>query len=161
MTYLEEYVQAIQNGDQLVGQELLNTLEKLIQETQDPRYRYEPKRAKKRIAFIERFCKHTKSPFHGKPFILELWEKAFIEVIYSFIRVSTNKRRFKRVILLISRKNGKSTLTAALAFTELMMGSGGSDIVCSSNDDAQASIIFLEIGAMREKIGRASCRERV
>ncbi|MEI7667445.1 MAG: terminase TerL endonuclease subunit [Erysipelotrichaceae bacterium] len=150
MTYLEQYLHEIQEGDVLVGQELETALVQLVLDTQDPRYRYEPKRAKKRIEFIERFCKHTKSPFHGKPFILELWEKAFIEVIYSFIRVSTKKRRFKRVILLISRKNGKSTLTAALAFTELMMGSGGSDIVCSSNDDAQASIIFLEIGAMRE-----------
>ena len=36
MTYLAEYIHAIQNGEILVGQELLNTLEKLIQETQDP-----------------------------------------------------------------------------------------------------------------------------
>ena len=35
MTYLEEYVNAIQNGDLIVGQELLTALEKLIQETQD------------------------------------------------------------------------------------------------------------------------------
>ena len=35
MTYLEEYVQAIQNGYLIVDQELFNTLEKLIQETQD------------------------------------------------------------------------------------------------------------------------------
>jgi phage terminase large subunit-like protein len=85
MTYLEQYLHEIQSGNILVGQELETVLVQLVEDTKDPRYRYEPKRAKKRIEFIERFCKHTKSPFHGKPFKLELWEKAFIEVIYSFI----------------------------------------------------------------------------
>lgn len=150
MTYLEQYYQAIESGDIIAGKELQDVLAQLIADLQNPKYRYDTKKAHKRIEFIERFCKHTKSPFNGKPFLLELWQKAFIEVVYSFIRTSTGKRRFKRIILLISRKNGKSTLVAALAFTELMMGSGGADIVCSSNDDAQASIIFQEIGSMRE-----------
>jgi phage terminase large subunit-like protein len=158
VSYLEQYVVAIDAGEIIVGQELTIVLKQLINDLQDERYRYDTKRAHRRIAFIEQFCKHTKSPFHGKPFLLELWEKAFIEVVYGFLRRSTGKRRFKRVILLISRKNGKSTLTAALAFTEMMMGSGGSDIVCSSNDDAQASIIFLEIGAMREMFDPSSKR---
>lgn len=150
MTYLEQYYQAIESGDIIAGKELQDVLTQLIADLQNPKYRYDTRKAHKRIEFIERFCKHTKSPFNGKPFLLELWQKAFIEVVYSFIRASTGKRRFKRIILLISRKNGKSTLVAALAFTELMMGSGGADIVCSSNDDAQASIIFQEIGSMRE-----------
>ena len=158
MTYLEQYVEAIESRQIIVGQELYTVLKQLVEDLSDDRYIYDTKRAHRRIAFIERFCKHTKSPFHGKPFILELWEKAFIEVVYGFLRSPTKRRRFKRVILLISRKNGKSTLTAALAFTELMMGSGGSDIVCSSNDDAQASIIFLEIGAMREMFDPTSKR---
>jgi phage terminase large subunit-like protein len=158
VTYLEQYFEAIESRQIIVGQELYTVLKQLVEDINDDRYIYDAKRAHRRIAFIERFCKHTKSPFHGKPFILELWEKAFIEVVYGFLRSSTKRRRFKRVILLISRKNGKSTLTAALAFTELMMGSGGSDIVCSSNDDAQASIIFLEIGAMREMFDPTSKR---
>lgn len=150
MTYLEQYYQAIESGGIIIGNELHDVLTQLITDLQNQKYRYDTRNAHKRIEFIERFCKHTKSPFNGKPFLLELWQKAFIEVVYSFIRASTGKRRFKRIILLISRKNGKSTLVAALAFTELMMGSGGADIVCSSNDDAQASIIFQEIASMRE-----------
>jgi len=149
-TYLEQYYDAIKFGSIIVGQELYNVLSKLVADMNDPKYIYDTKEAHKRIRFIEKFCKHTKSPFHGKPFILELWEKAFVEVIYSFKKSHNGLRRFKRIILLISRKNGKSTLAAALAFTELMLGNGGSDIVCSSNDDAQAGIIFDEIANMRE-----------
>lgn len=150
LTYLEKYFDDISTGKIIVGQELYTVLSKLIADKNDSKWIYDTKEANRRIRFIEKFCKHSKSPFHGKPFILELWEKAFIEVIYSFKKASTGLRRFKKVILLISRKNGKSTLAAALAFTELMLGNGGSDIVCSSNDDAQAGIIFDEIANMRE-----------
>ncbi len=80
--------------------------------------------------------------------------KALIEAFYSFRWVNTGLRRFKKLILLIARKNGKSTLCAALSLTELMCGAGGTDIVCSSNDDAQADIIFQEINNMRERFDR-------
>lgn len=139
-------------------------LDNLIADLNDPAYVYDTKDADFRIEFIENFCRHTKSPFYGMPFELELWEKAFIEAFYSFKwsdegyrnyyeedPPKKHLRRFKKAILLIARKNGKSTLCAALCLTELMVGTGGNDIVCSSNDDSQADLIFGEINNMREQ----------
>ncbi|KEO81500.1 terminase [Tumebacillus flagellatus] len=165
-SYLVEYHEAIKRGEIIAGHELIKQLDMLIEDMSDPAFVYDTRDAHLRIDFIERFCKHTKSPFHGKPFLLELWEKAFIEAFYSFKwsvegfreyygeePPSAKKllRRFKKAIMLIARKNGKSTLCAALCLTELMCGNGGSDIVCSSNDDSQASIIFEEVANMREQ----------
>jgi phage terminase large subunit-like protein len=133
----------------VIGQELRQALENIIDDLENPEWYYDTADAELRQEFIETFCRHTKSPFYGQPFILELWEKAVIEAFYSFKSVATGQRRFKKCILLIARKNGKSTLCAALALTELMVNGGGIDIVCSSNDDAQADIIFQEIDNMR------------
>lgn len=149
-SYLLQYYEEIAAGRIIAGQELITCLENLIADLENDRYIYDLAAGHRRIRFIEKFCRQTKSPFYGKPLTLELWEKAFIEALYSFKIAATGFRRFKKAILLVARKNGKSTLCAALAFTELMIGNGGSDIVCSSNDDAQADIIFLEIGNMRE-----------
>lgn len=164
MSYLVEYYNQIRAGQIVVGQDLNQQLNHLVQDMGDDAYVYDTKEATFRIKFIEQFCRHTKSPFYGKPFVLELWQKAFIEAFYSFKwtdegydnyyeekPVKHQLRRFKKAILLIGRKNGKSTLASAIAFTELMCGTGGNDLVCSSNDDAQASIIFEEIGHMREQ----------
>ena len=52
--------------------------------------------------------------------------------------------------MLIARKNTKSETCNGLSFTELMIGAKGSDIVCSSNDDSQANILFDGINTMRE-----------
>ncbi len=161
-SYLLEYYNEIQAGNIIVGIELQQQLDNLLDDLENPWYIYDTTEAMHRMMFIERFCKHTKSPYYGKPFILELWQKAFIEAFYSFQwsyegyreyygeePVREHLRRFKKAILLVARKNGKSTLCSALAFTELMIGLPGSDIVCSSNDDAQARIIFNETGVMR------------
>lgn len=163
-SYLIEYYNEIKAGRIIVGQDLWMQIEILIKDLDDPSYIYDTKDAEFRIKYIESFCKHTKAPFYGKPFILELWQKAVIEAFYSFKwsddgyfnyygekALKKKLRRFKKLILLIARKNGKSTLCAALAKTELMIGTGGNDIVCSSNDDAQANIIFQEIDNMREQ----------
>lgn len=151
-SWLLEYRRAIRAGEIVAGQELIQTLDNLVADLENPEYVYDTRDADLRIEFIERFCKHTKSPFHGMPFHLELWEKAIIEAFYSFKWKATGLRRFKKCLLLIARKNGKSTLCAALALTEFMVGAGGVDIVCSSNDDAQADIIFVEIDNMREQM---------
>lgn len=142
----------------VIGRELMDAIENLIEDLDNPEYYYDTADAETRCDFIETFCRHTKSPFYGKPFLLELWEKAVIEAFYSFKWTATLQRRFKKVILLIARKNGKSTLCAALGLTELMVNLGGVDIICSSNDDAQADIIFQEIDNMREQFDKRGKR---
>ena len=150
MTYLEQYREEIRKGNIIAGRELITSLDNYLDDIASGRYIYDTKEADRRISFIETFCKHSKAPFDGQPFKLELWEKAFIEVLYSMKNKETLRDRFRRAILLIARKNGKSTLCAALAFTELMIGGGGKDVICSANNDEQSKIIFEEIANMAE-----------
>ena len=117
----------------------------------NPRYIYDEKPGKIRIEFIEKFCKHTKSPFNGQPFLLELWEKALLECAYGFKMAESGLRRFNEVLLLISRKNGKTTFIAGIDLSEFFLSKGGTDIVCASNTNDQASILFEEINNMREQ----------
>ena len=150
MTYLEQYREEIRKGNIIAGRELITSLDNYLNDISSGRYIYDTKEADRRISFIETFCKHSKAPFDGQPFILELWEKAFIEVLYSMKNKDTLRDRFRRALLLIARKNGKSTLCAALAFTELMIGGGGKDVICSANNDEQSKIIFEETANMAE-----------
>lgn len=93
----------------------------------------------------------SKHPYFGKPVKLMPWQLALIETIYSFKMADTKLRRFVEVLLEVSRKNGKSTLFAADGFTDLMIGAGGSEICCASNDDSQAKLIWREIAGMRRR----------
>ena len=150
-SYLLQYYEEIKKENIIAGKELITTINNLLKDLNNPRYIYDIKPGQLRIDFIETFCKHTKSPFNGKPFILELWEKALLEVAYGFKMADTGLRRFNEVILLIARKNGKTTFVAGIDLAEFFLSKGGVDIVCASNTNDQASILFEEINNMREQ----------
>ena len=151
MSFLMDYIHEIESGRIIAGRELKSVLNDLKNDLNDPRFIYDEAPGKLRIEFIEKFCKHTKSPFNGQPFLLELWEKALLECAYGFKMADTGLRRFNEVILLIARKNGKTTFIAGIDLAEFFLSRGGTDIVCASNTNDQASILFEEINNMREQ----------
>ena len=150
------YKKEIDVGNIIVGQELYMELENLVDDLfHNDEYFYDNSDAALRIDFMQNCVRLTKSPFYGKPMILMLWQKAFIEAVYSF-KMSRNwfeeKKvidRFKKIILLIARKNTKSETCSGLGFAEFIVGNTGADIACSSNDDAQASLTYDAIDTMR------------
>ncbi|HAX03226.1 MAG: hypothetical protein A3K26_07770 [Tenericutes bacterium RIFOXYA12_FULL_35_10] len=160
MNYLIEYYQKVMSNEILAGEELKSTLRKLMDDMVNPRYDFDEKPGNMRIDFIETFCKHTKSPFNGQPFILELWEKAIIQTAYGFKIAESGLRRFNEVILLIARKNGKTTFIAGIDLAEFFLSKGGVDIVCASNTSEQANILFEEINNMREQSPTLSNEKR-
>ena len=151
MSFLLSYINEIEAGRIIAGNELKSVLKRLKDDLNDPRFIYDEEPGRLRIEFIEKFCKHTKSPFNGQPFILELWEKALLECAYGFKMADSGLRRFNEVVLLIARKNGKTTFVAGIDLAEFFLSSGGTDIVCASNTNEQASILFEEINNMREQ----------
>lgn len=148
-SYLLEYHARIETGEIIVGRELWTELERLKEDIVTDAYIYNTDDALQRMDFMENCVRLTKSPFYNKPMVLMLWQKAFIEAVYSFKMSDTTLRRFKKVLLLIARKNTKSETCSALGLSEFFLGNAGSDIVCSSNDDSQASLIYDAIDTMR------------
>lgn len=153
---LLRYKAEIENGTIIVGRELYKELKNLEDDLlHNDEYYYDPTAANLRIDFMENCIKLTKSPYYGQPMRLMLWQRAFIETLYSF-KMSGRKTekgepidRFKKALLLISRKNAKSETCSALGNAEFIVGNQGADIVCSSNDDTQASIVYDAINTMR------------
>lgn len=128
-------------------------LDNLIEDFFCEEYKYDITNAYIRIDFIEHCVKLTKAPFYGKPMQLLLWQKALIEVAYSFKikSLDTNEwvDRFQEILLIIARKCGKTELIAALELTEMILGKPGSDIVCSGTNDGTADLCYQAIDTMR------------
>jgi phage terminase large subunit-like protein len=148
-SYLLEYRARAEAGEEIIGQELWMELDNLAEDFKNDRYYYDVSDAILRMDFMENCVRLTKSPYYNKPMVLMLWQKALIEAIYSFKMSETGLRRFKKILLLIARKNTKSETCSALGLSEFILGNEGADIVASSNDDNQASIIYDAIDTMR------------
>lgn len=157
-SFLLKYREEIESGKIIAGWELRQELTNLKADFSNDEYFYNTDAALLRMDFMENCVKLTKSPFYGQPMVLMLWQKAFIEAVYSFKMSEESLERgmmidrFKKILLLIARKNTKSETCSAIAVTELFVGNEGADIVCSSNDDNQASITYDAIDTMRQLI---------
>ena len=144
-----------ETGEIIIGHELWMELDNLAEDFHDDRYIYDTTDANLRMDFMENCVRLTKSPFYNKPMVLMDWQKALIETLYSFKMAEESQNmgfwidRFKKLLLLISRKNTKSETSSGLALSEFIVGNEGADIVASSNDDAQASLVYDAIDTMR------------
>lgn len=154
-SWLLEYIARCRWGDEIVGRELMMWLDTLETFFDHPDIRVDFTDAHKRIKFIETKCKHFEAPFAGKPFILMLFQKAFIESIYIFKIYDEEMEKWVKKhtdnLLLVARKNGKTPLIAALNLSEFFCGPTGTKILCSGNDYEQASLMFDACNAMREE----------
>lgn len=151
-TYLEQYQDLIKQGHVVVGYWIRKEVQNLIDDMNDPAYIYDTKEAHKRIKFMQTLATQSKQPYYNKPIELMPFQLAFIEALYSFKMSDTKLKRFVDSIIEIGRKNGKSTLFAADGFTDLMIGEGGIEICCASNDDKQSKYIWREIAGMRQRL---------
>lgn len=154
-SYLLEYISRVEKGEIIIGQELKQMLDILLSHFEDPDIKIDFTDGHKRINFIETKCKHFEAPFAGKPFLLELFQKAFVESIYCFKifddEIGRWVRLYQDVLFLVARKNGKTPLISALCLAEFFCGELGTRILCSSNDYEQADLMFQAINSMREE----------
>lgn len=153
--HLLEYVDKCKKGEIIIGNELMLQLDKLMKHFDDPEIIIDFEDGHKRIKFIETKCKHFEAPFAGKPFLLELFQKAFVEAIYIFKifddEIGRWIRLYQDILFLVGRKNGKTPLISALCLAEYFCGEIGTRILCSSNDYEQADLMFQAINSMREE----------
>lgn len=95
-------------------------------------------------AWLEAYVRHTKGPFAGQPLVLEAWQVDFVNELYRLD--DQGERIYTNCLLLIPRKNGKSTLAAGLALYELCGdGESSPEVYLSANSREQAGAVFRQM----------------
>lgn len=146
MNYIAQYNDLLQRGEIPACRRVKAVYARLAEETRTSgQYVFDEAKADRPIAFIERFCRHSKGEWAGQPVRLELFQKAFIQALFGFIDPATGLRRYREAFFLVGRKNGKSTLLAGLALYMLIAdGEGGAEVYSTATKYAQARLLFDE-----------------
>lgn len=150
-----EYWNKIDDGTEVVSYKVRKIYKHLVDKILDDsqyEYEYSPKRANHALEFIENFCKHSKGKWGGKPIILELWQKAFVAASFGFIHKKDGTRQYREILLVVARKNGKSTIASAIGLYLLVAdGEPGAEVFAVATKKDQAKLVWLDAKRMVNK----------
>ena len=142
--YIAEYHQQILDGKIIVGKWIKLLYEYIIKGLDNNQFFFDAEKANQVIEFIENNCYHTEGPLAPNLLKLELWQKALLSVMFGIVD-QDGRRVFREVVLVVSRKNGKSLLAAAIANYVWKCGGYGTRIFCIAPKLDQTAIIYDSI----------------
>ena len=163
-TDAEKYLTAINDG-RIVACSHMRRLSDIMLPRFDSEYHgfhYDPERATRPVRWIEKFCCFPEGEKMGQPFILEQYERAAIELGFGFVN-ENNYRQIRQVLMMLGRKNGKTSVLAAIMLymlTSDMPIELGAEVYCCATSEAQARKCFGAADAMKLKSPALSKRLR-
>lgn len=148
---INEYYKGIKLGSIIVGKYIRLWYERIVKGLQSGEYTYSEKAYNRAARFIECFAHHHEGALAPQLVRLELWQKAFIAVIFGILD-ENGVRQFREIFLVIARKNGKTLLAAAIAeYMTLMDGEYGSRVYFCAPKLAQAALCYNAFFQMIDK----------
>ena len=112
-------------------------------------YWFDERAADAVVRFVETALKLTDGQWAGQPFKLAPWqEHDIIRPAFGWKR-KDGTRRYRRVIVWVPRKNGKTELAAGVSFIPLILdGEPGAQVFSIAKSKDQASLVFRKALAM-------------
>ena len=161
--YILEYYQSIKDGSIVVGEYIRLWYEYIMKGLNDKAFYFNQRKANKAIRFIEAFCHHHEGELAPELIRLELWQKAFISVIFGIVD-KDDIRQFREVVLVVGRKNGKTLLASAIAeYMAYLDGEYGARIYFSAPKLEQARLCydaFHQMVLQEEELDQLSRKRR-
>lgn len=115
-------------------------------------YRFDAEAGAKVIDFFQQKLAHVKGKKTGTAFILEPWEKAIIANLFGWKHKETGLRRYRKTLIFVPKKNGKTPLAAAIvAYLLFEDYEPGAEIYGAATEYKQASLVFSWVWGMRNQ----------
>ena len=142
-------------GDDIViaGEDIVNACKRFLQDLKREDIEYRSKDPDACITLMEGLFVHRKgekldgTPLLGKPLKLEPWQVFIVCNLLGFYYAGTEERRFKEAMIMLGRKNGKTSFVAALSFSvSIMQRRSGSTVyvVAAALKQSMESFKFID-----------------
>ena len=161
LTGAERYIKGVLSG-KIVASKKVHDLCKIMDERIKHGYkkwRYDRDKATHPEKFIEQFC-YIPSGKIGQKFKLELYQKFIINLIFGFVDAD-GTRQINESLIIMARKNGKTSLVAAIQQYMLVAdGEGAPQIYSIAVSESQASLCYGAAPKMMRQSPTLKKRER-
>lgn len=147
-----KYANDVLNGSQIAGNKIKQACQRMLDWTKRDDIYFDYADVDKKINFVQKM-KHSEGKHAGHYFELLPYQQWIYANIFGWKYVKNNNRVIKNVLLLMSRKSGKTFLGASLALTvALCDGQRSPEIDFIANSAQQAAIAFRHCSEQAKSI---------
>lgn len=148
-----KYAQDVIDGTIIAGADIVNACKRFLSDLEREDLEYRDKEPDACITLMEGLFVHRKgemldgTPLLGKPLKLEPWQVFIVCNLLGFWYKGTQERRYKEALIMLGRKNGKTSFVAALAFAvSILQRHSGSTVyvVAAALKQAMESFQFMK-----------------
>lgn len=154
----KEYAQYVLTHQEEHCEENILAAERFFRDLENPAFEMDEEMVDFVIHFIENVIVHQQGDdmfavsIRNKPLLLQPWQHFVVVNLFGFYYKGTNERRFKEALIMLARKNGKTSFTAAIALAyQVLDADSGSKcyIVANSVKQAMEAFGFLRFNVER------------
>lgn len=154
----KEYAQYVLTHREEHCEENILAAERFFRDLENPAFEMDVDMVDFVIHFIENVIVHQQGDdmfavsIRNKPLLLQPWQHFVVVNLFGFYYKGTNERRFKEALIMLARKNGKTSFTAAIALAyQILDTDSGSKcyIVANSVKQAMEAFGFLRFNVER------------
>lgn len=154
----KEYAQHVLSHQKEHCEENILAAERFFRDLENPAFEMDVDMVDFVIHFIENVIVHQQGDdmfavsIRNKPLLLQPWQHFVVVNLFGFYYKGTNERRFKEALIMLARKNGKTSFTAAIALAyQILDTDSGSKcyIVANSVKQAMEAFGFLRFNVER------------
>lgn len=154
----KEYAQHVLTHQEEHCEENILAAQRFFRDLENPAFEMDEDMVDFVIHFIENVIVHQQGDdmfavsIRNKPLLLQPWQHFVVVNLFGFYYKGTNERRFKEALIMLARKNGKTSFTAAIALAyQILDTDSGSKcyIVANSVKQAMEAFGFLRFNVER------------
>lgn len=154
----KEYAQHVLTHQEEHCEENILAAERFFRDLENPAFEMDEDMVDFVIHFIENVIVHQQGDdmfavsIRNKPLLLQPWQHFVVVNLFGFYYKGSNERRFKEALIMLARKNGKTSFTAAIALAyQILDTDSGSKcyIVANSVKQAMEAFGFLRFNVER------------
>lgn len=148
-----QYAKDVVDRQIIIGEDVVNACKRFLSDLERDDIELRTTQADAVITIMEGLLVHRKgealdgTPLLGKPFTLLPWQIFIVYNLLGFYYKGTEERRYKEAFIMVARKNGKSSMVAALALAvSILQRRSGSTVyvVAAALKQALESFRFLD-----------------
>lgn len=156
-----KYAKDVSSGKKVAGADVTCACKRFLSDLERQDLELRTKDPDVALSIMEQTLVHSKgedmdgNPLLGEPFILQPWQIFIIYNLLGFWHKGTNERRYKEAFIFVPRKNGKTSMIAALCWAvSIIQRRSGSVtyIVANALKQSLEAFNFLDFSLKYQKI---------